>query len=193
MPSLHHSQTLGYSNVLPLEHPEWEDLRTPITRVRLRGTKEPIWRDFKGTQILGFRDRALEADEEIAYFTIQLPHSYKEGTNLRPHIHWAGEDNTAGNIVWKIDYSWANVGDVFPSESAVIAVDANAAVQDSHNIASFTEITGTGKEISSMLLCAISRNSSNALDTFTSKEGYALEIDFHFQINTFGSQQELAK
>lgn len=188
-----HSPTLSYANVYPLRSPEWEDIRVSVNTVRVPPAQPPTWVDYKGCQILAFADQAVESNEERVYFTVQFPHSYEEGTNIRPHVHWVGEDNTAGNVVWKLTYSWANMLTVFPGETAIIIADANSLTANYHNYAVLPEITGTGKEISSMMLCSLRRNSNNILDTYTGKDAYLLEFDVHFLENTPGSKEELSK
>lgn len=80
----------------------------------------------------------------------------------------------------------------FPSTNKIYVIDANAAT-DVHNMTSFASIAGTGKNISSMLICRLFRNSSHADDTFTGKSAYLLEFDLHFEVDTMGSRTETAK
>lgn len=170
----------------------WEDLRVPVNAVKVGPTKVPTLTAYKGSHVYAFADQALAANEEQITFAVQLPHSYLEGSAIYPHVHWVGQDNTAGNVRWELSYSWANIGSAFPGAQSIYITDANLDT-DVHNIASFLPITGTGKTISSMLLCALSRNSSNALDTFNGKSAYLLEVDFHFQVDSHGSREELTK
>jgi hypothetical protein len=193
MRNLYHSPTLSYRNVYPLRTPEWEDIRVAVNNVKVPATQSPAWIGYKASLVLAFSDQAIEGNEERVYFTVQFPHAYKEGTNIQPHVHWVGEDNTAGNVVWKLTYSWANMLGVFPAETSIIIAAANSLTTDYHNYAALPEISGVSKEISSILLCSLRRNSSNALDTYTGKNAYLLEFDIHFQQDTPGSKQELSK
>lgn len=191
--NLHHSPTLGYGNIFPLSTAEWTDLVVPATVIKTPASQAPTWTSYKGSEILAFADQSVEGNEERVFFVVQLLHSYKEGTELRPHVHWVGEDNTAGNVVWKMSYSWANIGEAFPTETSIQVTDANSTTTDEHNLAEFASITGTGKGLSSMLLCSLRRHSSNAADTYTGKDAYLLEFDIHYQQDTLGSQQEYSK
>lgn len=190
-----HSTAYGYSNVYPLRHLEWQDLRVPVNAIKLSGTKPPSWVSYKGGEVLAFSDEGVEGNEEIVYFTVQLPASYAEGTDIVPHIHWLGEDDTAGNVVWKCTHSWANGngGAVpLPAETTAVMVAPNGAadcVMDDH----FDVIDGMGKEVQSVMICSLRRNSSNAADTLTGKDAYLLTADIHFQVNTPGSQSEDTK
>jgi len=171
----------------------WDDLRVPISAIKLGGSKDPTEVAYKGGLVYGFTDEAVEGNEKTVYFTAQLPHTYKEGTDIVPHVHWVPEDNTAGNVRWSLTYSWASIGAVFPGESISVADCAAPAVADEHTYSALQTITGAGMSISSMLICSLKRNSSVAGDTFDGKVAYLVEFDFHFQIDTQGSRQETVK
>jgi hypothetical protein len=171
---------------------KWDDLRITVNSVKVSTTNPPTWTSYKGSEILAFSDQAVEGNEEIVYFICQMPHNWKEASTIIPHAHWVGEDNTAGNVRWLFTYSWANVGSAFPSETSLTVDDANGDT-DIHNIASFGNVSGTSKNISSILLCSLKRNSSHANDTFTSKDAYLLEIDIHYQCDGVGSDNETSK
>ena len=53
-------------------------------------------------------------------------------------------------------------------------------------------IDATGQTLSSMLVCRVFREGGHALDTYEGFMGL-LEIDFHYQINAFGSDEEFTK
>jgi hypothetical protein len=189
---MEHSTAMGYANVFPLRDLEWSDLQVPINAIRLSGIKPPDWADYKGSQVLAFGDEAVEGNEEIVFFTVQLPASYAEGTNVKFHVHWLGEDDTAGDVVWKFTYSWANVGDVFPGETTAAVAAPNSATDVLLEV-DIADIDGTDKKVQGMLLCSLRRNSSNVADTFTGKSAYLMQADFHLQIDTPGSQEENTK
>lgn len=170
---------------------QWDDLRIAVNSIGLGpSTNPPQQAAYKGGYILAFEDEAV--NEDIVYFVAQMPHRWKEGTNIIPHLHWVGEDNTAGNVKWAFTYSWANLGDAFPAESELTVVDANGET-DVHNIASIGEISGKDKTLSSMLICSLRRNSTDSEDTLTNKDAYLLEFDIHYQIDSFGSREEYIK
>ena len=174
----------------------WTDLRVPISNVKVGGTKIPTFTAYRGGLVLAFADQAVEGNEEIAYFLVQLDHSYKHETALSPHVHWASEDgNTLKNVVWKLTYSWADINGMFGAETPLTATAA-CPEEYYHKLTAFDDITPpalTGDGVSSMLICSISRNSSNVADTYASKSAYLLEVDFHYEKDTVGSRQEAVK
>lgn len=167
----------------------FDDIRTPMTAIRITGpggTTPPDEVLYKGSVVLAFGGTGT--DDEKGFFTIQIPHWYKEGTDIVPHIHWTPEDNTAGNVRWVLTYSWANINAAFPGESTDTIVIAADETTDKHQRDNFATITGTGKTISSMLLCSIQREDSDGTDTYNNKDAYLLEIDFHAEKDTMGSR-----
>lgn len=171
----------------------WDDLRTPATAVRLSGIKPPVLTEYKGGLVLEFEDKNAPNEQQI-FFIIQMPHSWKEGTDILPHMHWVPAANTGGldrTVSWRLSYSWANENtEDFPA-ATTIDVTANINNQlDQHIHTDFTPISGAGKFLSSMLICSLTRLSDT--DTFIGS-AYFLEVDFHYEINSPGSETEFVK
>jgi hypothetical protein len=187
-----------------LEQPVmWDDLRVPMSATKLGGSKDPGFAVFKtngsgsqGTFIFWFD----AASEEELYFVAQLPHSYKEGSNITPHVHWVPKaDGKAGEKVsWGLEYSWQNMGSTFGNTTIIYTnthSPAETLVAERHYRSDMAAITGTGKTISSMLVCRLFRNATGAggsTDDYTADAGL-LEFDFHFQMDTRGSKTIGAK
>ena len=178
------------SHTLVLADPVWTDLSIAMAQVRTPASSAPTWIPYKGSQIPAFSPTQVNA----LYFSAQLPHSYKEGSDLEFHIHIAYPDNGAGNSVWYFTYSWANVGDTFPNATmSPQVVVASPATADYHQKAKIVaNMDGTGKTISSVLLCMIQRTGTHLSDDYAS-EIYLVSGDFHFAQDTLGSVTENVK
>jgi len=175
----------------------WDDLRVPLTF----GTSSLLatnWEPFVGNTFL---DCFKATGTDALYFVVQLPHSWKEGTTIYPHIHWIPQVNGAANangVVWELEYTWANNGETFVTTPVITASTISPAlsgnlVAKTHYITPLgTGIPATGKKISSMLVCRIARLGGDSSDTFAGTAG-VLEIDFHYQLDTFGSREEYVK
>lgn len=170
----------------------WEDLRFPATAVRLSGSKPPTSTALLGGEVLSFSDQSILGNEEYIFFDVQLAHRWKTGSSLYPHVHWVGEDTTAGNVYWRLTYTWADINSAFGASTPLYVAAANVTTGTYvHTMSKFTAISGTGHAgYSGMLLCSLSRHSSNALDTFNGKNAYLLEIDFHIEMDRLGSPTE---
>lgn len=169
----------------------WDDHRVSVDNITLGTANKPTAVPYKGGLILEFSNQAILVNEEIGYFTVQMPHKWKEGTTIYPHLHWLGENNDAGDARWLLTVSWANVYEAFPDESTLIATAANNPTSDVHNIASFGPLDGTGKTLSSMMICSIKRNSSDSGDTYGSG-ARLLEFDFHYEVDKIGSDEQFS-
>jgi len=183
------------NKTIELQTVVYEDLRVAVASASRLGFTDPDWVQVTddgagsvGVYALGFADNR---DEEL-FFTVQIPHSYKQGTDILPHVHWLPLGADTGVVEWQLEYTWANIDSAFPTTSTATGTDAGAGTANTHQVVSLSTITGTSKNISSMLLCRIHRDGGNGSDTYTG-DAVLLEIDFHFQINTMGSRQELVK
>jgi len=94
----------------------WDDLQVilnPATAVYA-----PTYADYKAGRVIVFSDEPTNEDK--IHFVAQLPHRYKIGSNIEPHVHWVGEDNTAGTIAWKIEYTTAAPSQAFATTQSSI-------------------------------------------------------------------------
>ena len=174
----------------------WDDLRISPD-VKGTGAKDPAWTAWLGGVYLYDFDNATAGSEKELWFNVQLPHGWKEGTSVYPHVHWVNKTaGTAGHVVrWGLEYTVAKIGGTFPAVTTVygttIVGGGDITVANEHMITSFDPITMTGNTISTILSCRLFRNSSNAADTYTGTAG-VLSIDWHFEIDKIGSSTEFA-
>ena len=165
-----------------------DDLRVPASSVKLQGASIPSWGTLNnGLYTLNFEDN--KSNQII--FVAQMPHKYKEGTDIYPHIHWLPTTANSGNVVWKFEYSWFNVNEAAPTSTTLSTTDATEG-DKKHQIASFGPIDGTGKKISSILVCRVWREGSDTDDTYSDKAGF-LEFDFHYEVDAMGSRDWFEK
>lgn len=201
----------GTDKTLEIVETVWEDLRVPLTSGRLGATNPPTLSQFMddgagsvGVYVYAFSYEAVESNEEQMWFVAQLPHAYKQGTNVLVHIHWSPAVSGAANefVKWGLEYTWQNIDGTF-GNTTIITSDASSAstattsgdttlTADKHYVTKIGTITGTGKNISSILVCRIFRNSSHGDDDLA-QDAFGFEVDFHFEVNTMGSRQELVK
>jgi hypothetical protein len=139
--------------------------------------------------------------DDIASFTVQIPHGYTIGTNISVHAHWtAGARGVAENshkVGWKVDYTWANMDGTFGNMSTASLSDACDGTNHKHQMTPEVTIAGAGKGISSMLICNIKRTDTGTDDTWATNTAgnmpMLLEVDFHFEVDTLGSYSPTEK
>lgn len=177
-----------------VEYIYYDDLRFEPT-ARNTGTKAPTFALWKGGLYLYDFDNAVLASEKEIFFNVQMPHGWKEGSLVYPHVHWVNKTaGTAGYVVrWGLEYTVSNIGGVFPASTTIygttIQGGGDITAADSHLITSFDPIDMTGGEISRVLACRLFRNSSDAADTYTGTAGL-LYIDWHVTMARPGSRYE---
>lgn len=180
----------------------YEDLTVPVTSSKSDGSRMPSF-DFirnNGENSHGVFTYWFDYEiEEELFFTVQLPHRWKEGTDIFPHIHWIPESDLKGtNVKWGMEYTWANVGGTFGntkiiySTKSVGSIDYIRAFQ--HIVTELETIPGKGKMISSMLICRVFRDAEAEIpeDNYKGEAGI-LQIDFHYQVDGVGSHHLYTK
>lgn len=179
---------------------KWDDLRINLDNGSNGATFDYLT-GSTGPQIYYFRN---SAPLDMMSFTVQLPHSWKEGTTIYPHLHWLPKTTAAtGNVEWNLDYSWANYDpttpEIFPAvttTTVTATAPSGGFTAKAHTITALTTgnagIDGTGKKISSILICRLWRKADNAADTYAYDAG-VLYLDFHLQVDGWGSKLEYVK
>ena len=167
--------------------PQWTDLTNPMTLSLLGKNLKPDYDDVNIGLLFPQNDPAEYID-----VVVQMPHGYKEGSTIHPHIHI--EQNQAPQAVFKMDYKWYNIGDPIPAIWSEFVMNSYAMPYTSGNIHQLIDdtgdvgIDGTGKKISSVLKARIYRD-----DNVYIGDCLTLEFDIHYQIDAFGSIQEYIK
>lgn len=186
----------GTDKTLELETVVWDDLRITPGSFDRPGISDPVYVAYYpnggglGVYLPEF------AKDDFASFTIQIPHSYKQGANIFVHAHWTPGDNgneeNGATVGWKVDYSWANINGNFGDMQTANLSDACDGTDHKHQMTPEVEITGTDKHISSMLMCNIRRSDTGTDDTWAGTASGALplllEVDFHVPLETLGSR-----
>ena len=170
----------------------FNDLNIPGLAVKTSGSSDPALDTFGSTtRIFTFSGSTMNQ----VFFTVQLPHSYKEGSAIEPHIHWCPMTSPASSlgVRWGLDYQWQNYTGVFTAtDTSLLATGGTGTVGYTHLITSFGTITGTSKTISSVLVCRLYRLPADGADTYTGDAGF-LSFDFHIESDSLGSETEYGK
>lgn len=127
---------------------------------------------------------------EILIVRAQMPHRYKEGTDIFPHVHWRQTANK--QATFKLDYKWYNNGEVEPADWTTYTMGTYAYTYVAGTLAQINYnangISGVGKKISSILLCKLYRE-----DNVYTGDALTDDFDIHMQIDSTGSSQEYIK
>ncbi|MEI6884878.1 MAG: hypothetical protein WCO02_10345 [Bacteroidota bacterium] len=168
----------------------WEDIRVAIA-LRGSGGNSPTFSSLEGG-LYAYKFSGTGSQVNEIFFEIQMPHSWAEGTTIYPHVHWVSNGyNTTDAVTWGLEYDWENIGGSFGGTTTTITSDVLSTgykVQNINNIGA--GIVGTGKNISSMMLCRLYRSGNTDPNN---DDCFLLAFDIHYQINTIGSRQILTK
>ena len=146
-----------------------------------------------------------------AYFNVQLPHSYMEGSEIEPHVHvrlLPGSEAEAGQqLLLEFEYVWVNVHEKAPGVTNIIPMNYTVKPEDlegGNTLISFGFIEKSNSGISSMLCCRFSRITiEEGWEDYWRPKGFKndgfkgimvlLEFDFHIQKDSAGSKELYSK
>ena len=171
----------------------WDDLRFPATSINLPGSGSPPGVDttYGGTYLFN------ASSTEYLFAVAQLPHAWKVGTTLRPHIHWEKTTSASGDVYWRLEYEWHKIGEVAGSTQTLNATTVADGTPDDDTankqlITSLGDITTSGVDISDVLTMKISRIGGDAADTYGADARF-IEFDIHIQTDQNGSEKQFIK
>ncbi len=176
----------------------WDDIRIPLSSIKRLGFSDPDWVQFQddgagsvGVYALAFSN---SVDEEV-YFGIQIPHDWKLGSNICPHVHWSPSNTDTGDVTWKLEYTISDIGGTFGTTTTIAVTQSGSGTAKKHQTADFPEIdmsvyTDPG-DVSIILLCRLYRDVSDGDDY--NADAFLEETDFHYQKDSLGSKTETSK
>jgi hypothetical protein len=167
--------------------PIYDDLPpNPIIRSRTTGSNNPTPTVFVGTiQQYTFAVNDFVSDN------LELIHTYREGTDLRVHMHFAtnGVNTNDRYIKFEFEYTIANGLTAFPSAqtlSAEYLIPANTPDR-THYIVPLGTISGVGLKIGAVICYNIRRTASAG--TAPTSNPFGLQVSSHHEVDSLGSRQ----
>lgn len=185
--------TTGSQKTLVLGTPVYDDIIIPITKTRLPVANFPAWTSFispNSIYTFGVND--------YVDFQFEIPHTYKEGTDIEVHLHGAinGLEGTDKAIKFQFDYTIGNdayngsgIGSVFANNATLskeFVIPANTTDKSGFFI-DIGNITGTGLKIGAQVVCQLKRITASG--TAPSANPFICTVGLHYQIDTLGSRQ----
>ena len=139
------------------------------------------------------------ADKELQIGgSIELTHSYQEGSTLELHVHWAtNSTNAAGGVVrWAYEYSLANPADgsvetyvAFANSDQTVAAGNRQYQTNTFTIANITNAGGT---VSTLFSFTIKRIGTAVQDNYP-VSAFVKSFALHYKIDTIGSNGLFSK
>lgn len=169
----------------------WEDLRFPVQGINPAGatdapTVETTLTGYPGTLLF-----SGSADNVIAGIA-QLPHGWKVGSAVRPHIHWSKPVGSASEVSWVFYYRiLGSAGDAHGAWVGPVAGTLAAGSMATANemlLTAFGEVDLTGQRESTCLNWQLRRLGSSDADNGAAR---LFELDFHYQTDKAGTVNEI--
>jgi hypothetical protein len=168
--------TMTYANT------NYDDITFPATGLNPPGAVSDPGRNTTD----GCLDFDAASTELIAGF-VHMPHTWKEGSTLYPHIHWSPTSTGGGNVLWRFSYSVADATTgVFPAFTDVDVLAAAGTVSAKQLNTGFGTIVMTGQKIGRGVKWTLARIGGDGTDTYGA-DAKLLELDFHYEIDSVGS------
>jgi hypothetical protein len=178
----------------------WDDLRVSLSSARVPAASFPNYAkthdDGEGSPSVGVYAYHFD-DGEYIFFSVQMPHAWKEGSTIYPHIHFmcTTDVSPADNFGIGLEYLWTDIDDDAAATTSAVEIDISTGVnsQWQHQIAnlSATGIAGTGKGLSSILQCRLYRQAAVA-DNYADQV-VITDFDIHYEKDTHGSRGIVTK
>ena len=169
----------------------WYDISMPAITLGT-GAVNPSIVNIDNTSIkaYAFIGTGVIADELHGGF--ELPHEYKEGSDLEMHLHWCPQTNDVGTVIWQLEYAWVNDGISISGSNIISTSAACTGTAWEVKTADFSFISGAGKTIGGRFLYRLFRDPAHADDTY-GFNAVLLEVGAHILVDAFGSRNEYTK
>jgi hypothetical protein len=164
----------------------WADI---VSEMYLRnGPSSPSVAQYKNGIYL-YEFTATDTLEVFSNF--HIPHGWKPGTMIYPHIHFTTSSNETGVVRWGFEYTWARRHEsssytTFPATQTLtvdFTIPANSA--DKHFVCEVPDlagIDGTNIEVDSMIMMRIYREAAHINDTFPDSV-FGITTDVHIEVD----------
>lgn len=184
----------GIDKTMVLEETVWDDFpASPIISAKLGSTAPTL-----ATFVTDVEQFTFDATNDYVIGTTEIPHNWKEGTVIYPHIHWAtnGTNATDRGVQWQLKWTVGDGMETFSSQiTSVIDVTIPLATADRyHFISEFgTTMNGANLKIGAIICWRLDRIATAHANGGPANDPFALSIGFHGEMDTVGSRQRFIK
>lgn len=175
----------------------WDDFRFSGLSAKTPAANAPNWAQVSddGAGSVGVFAYHFD-DGEYFFITAQLPHSWKEGSTIYPHIHFmtTSDVDPSDNFGIGLECTWTEIdSDIGTTVNQERDVPTGVNSNGKHQLSNIPAggISGVGHTISSVLLFRLYRKAA-AVDNYAGQV-VITDIDIHFEKDTLGSQTATAK
>lgn len=177
----------------------WDDMRIVPGAFSYAGAADPSLDSWQpGEMGRTYKVYAFKADD-VAYFTVQMPHTYKLVSNIYVHIHWTPRDRAIiegeATVGWKVDLSVMQFEGEAPASTTYDLTDTSQGINHQHLATPNVMVDMSGiDDISAMIIGAIYQDGSgNWAGNLAATAPAFLELDLHYLSDDIGSRTMMVK
>lgn len=167
----------------------WNDANVGAMTLTLPAATQPDEDDFEDElgSDTGIATWAFAIGEKVSG-AIELPHDYKEGSNIYFHVHWQGIAAPAGgtdNVKWQLEYTVSSDGETLNAKTT-IGKETAITTRYAFYLSTFDAIVGTSFKIGNQFLFTLSRIAASADDY--AGDALIATVGIHYECDTVGSR-----
>jgi hypothetical protein len=140
--------------------------------------------------------RFIPGEMREAFAEFHIPHTWKPGTMMYPHVHFTTLSPLAGTVRWGFEYIFARTqrSDAFTqypatTETIYLEQPITANTERTHFVVEAPEgqgIPGTNLEVDGMILVRVFRDGAHVNDTFEA-DVFGITVDLHTEIDRYAT------
>ncbi|KKN42005.1 hypothetical protein LCGC14_0717650 [marine sediment metagenome] len=169
----------------------WNDINFAAVNLK-PGTTAPDFIPLFGSGgIYGWGFDGVNRTEEL-HGSDEILHGLIEGTDLDIHVHWMPTTAGAGQVLWQIEYTIVQGGQVASAPVIISAAEAtNSQAWEGINT-DIAIISGAGIKIESHFVMRVFRDPTESADTYGA-DAALFGVGIHYRIDDIGSRSQLVK
>jgi len=166
----------------------WEDIFIPLSITKPGGTA-PTWAAFHGNL-----KQYTFAINDYVEGSFEVPHSYKEGSDLNVHVHIVTNGAEASTEArYSFEYWIADMNEASTATATLTSADKALTNADGHHeYVDIGDITGTGFKIGA-IICFLFKRVALVGGTNPAADPFVVSLGVHYEQDTVGSRTEVAK
>lgn len=178
----------GANKTIELQTSVYNDVFLPIAVTKPGGTA-PSW-----TAFFGNLSQYTFAINDYVEGSFELPHDYKEGTDLDIHVHIVTQGAEAAvEVRYSFEYWIADMGEASVATTTITSDDYTLTNANGHHeYVDIGNIAGAGYRIGAVV-CFLFKRVALVGGSDPSNDPFVVSIGSHYEVDTLGSRQETVK
>lgn len=136
-------------------------------------------------EVLGFD--GVNTLEQVSA-SIEMDHNWKEGSIVKPHLHWLPATAAAGSVKWQLEWVVVDDDSTLGASATLAVLQAAPGVAWQMQRADFADINLAGYDIGTQFFLRLFRDPTDGDDDYGADAALAT-FGLHVQVDTLGSRQ----